>query len=238
MDWSLTADSVQLALLNLSSLDPKMDQAQTRALSALQPFIHLALTTSSPTPRFLADLITRATSAPGTYIFTELLQTPAIQSLRSADTPPEFQAYLTVLEIFSYGTFEEYKSMIPSFLPSFDNSTNPNDSHTQASCPKRPSSPQTPPTDPSLLRLLFNRTHLRQPHYSAIPSNTAVFGDPHHIIYLRRSPHCPPLSRFHATNRPHHLRCSPPRPSPPIPPTNARHSRRVGTALPIYDLRP
>jgi COP9 signalosome complex subunit 7 len=94
-----------------------MDQAQTRALSALQPFIHLALTTSSPTPRFLADLITRATSAPGTYIFTELLQTPAIQSLRSADTPHEFQAYLTVLEIFSYGTFEEYKSMKPSLLP-------------------------------------------------------------------------------------------------------------------------
>ena len=87
-----------------------MDQAQTRALSALQPFLHLALTTSSPTPRFLADLITRATSAPGTYVFTELLQTPAIQSLRSADTPAEFQAFLTLLEIFSYGTYEEYKS--------------------------------------------------------------------------------------------------------------------------------
>ena len=87
-----------------------MDQAQARALSALQPFIHLAITTSSPTPRFLADLIARATSAPGTYIFTELLQLPAIQSLRSAETPPEFQAYLTLLEIFSYGTFDEYKS--------------------------------------------------------------------------------------------------------------------------------
>jgi hypothetical protein len=91
----------------------KMDHAQARALSALQPFIHLALTTSSPTPRFLADLITRATSVPGAFIFTELLQTPAIQSLRSADTPPEFQAYLTVLEIFSYGTFDEYKSELP-----------------------------------------------------------------------------------------------------------------------------
>jgi COP9 signalosome complex subunit 7 len=89
-----------------------MDQAQARALSALQPFIHLAVTTSSPTPRFLADLITRATSAPSTYVFTELLQTPAIQSLRSTDTPSEFQAYLTVLEIFSYGTFDEYKSKL------------------------------------------------------------------------------------------------------------------------------
>jgi hypothetical protein len=109
---------------------PKMDQAQTRALSALQPFIHLALTTSSPTPRFLADLITRATSAPGTYIFTELLQTPAIQSLRSPDTPPEFQAYLTVLEIFSYGTYEEYTSMTLSLVLAPTNCTNPYDSHT------------------------------------------------------------------------------------------------------------
>jgi COP9 signalosome complex subunit 7 len=90
-----------------------MDQAHTRALAALQPFMHLALTTPSPTPRFVADLIVRATSAPGTFIFTELLQTPAIQSLRSADTPPEFQAYLTHLEIFSYGTFDEYQSELP-----------------------------------------------------------------------------------------------------------------------------
>lgn len=213
-----------------------MDQAQTRALSSLQPFIHLALTTSSPTPRFLADLITRATSAPGTYIFTELLQTPAIQSLRSADTPPEFQAYLTVLEIFSYGTFEEHKSMTSSLLPAWTTVLT-YDSHTQASCPKRPSSPQTSPTDPPLLRLLLHRAHLRQPHYSAIPSNAAVSGDTHHIIDLRRSPDCPPLSRFHAADCPHHLRRSPPRPSSPIPPTNARHSRRVGTALPIYHLR-
>ena len=87
------------------------NQAQSRALSALQPFLHLAITTSKPTPRFLADLITRATSVPGTYIFTELLQTPAIQSLRSADTPSEFQPYLTLLEIFSYGTYDEYQSM-------------------------------------------------------------------------------------------------------------------------------
>ena len=87
-----------------------MDQAQTRALAALEPFILLATTTKSPSHRFLADLITRATSAQGTYIFTELLQTAAIQSLRSPDTPPESAAYLTLLEVFSYGTYEEYKS--------------------------------------------------------------------------------------------------------------------------------
>ena len=87
-----------------------MDQAHPRALAALEPFIVLATTTKSPSHRFLADLITRATSAQGTYIFTELLQTAAISSLRSADTPPEYAAYLNLLEIFSYGTYAEYKS--------------------------------------------------------------------------------------------------------------------------------
>lgn len=93
-----------------------MDQAQTRALAALEPFIVLATTTKSPSHRFLADLITRATSAQGTYIFTELLQTPAIASLRSADTPLEYTAYLTLLEIFSHGTYAEYKSEQIQFI--------------------------------------------------------------------------------------------------------------------------
>jgi len=87
-----------------------MDQAQPKALAALQPFIHHATTTKSPSHRFLIDLITRATSAPGTYVFTELLQTPAIQSLRAQDTPSEVQSHLTLLELFSYGTYEEYKT--------------------------------------------------------------------------------------------------------------------------------
>ena len=88
-----------------------MDQSYVKALAALQPFIHLATTTKSPSHRFLADLITRATSAAGTYIFTELLQLAPIQSLRAADVPQEHSVYLTLLEIFSWGTYEEYKSM-------------------------------------------------------------------------------------------------------------------------------
>lgn len=87
-----------------------MDQAQTRALAALQPFLHLALTTKSPSPRILANLITRATSAQGTYVFAELLQTPAVQSLRSPETAQEFRNFYTVLEIFSYGTLADYRS--------------------------------------------------------------------------------------------------------------------------------
>lgn len=88
-----------------------IDQAQARALAALQPFIHLAVTTKSPSPRILADLVTRATSAQGTYVFAELLQTPAIQSLRSVDTPQEFRRYYTLLEIFTHGTLADYQSM-------------------------------------------------------------------------------------------------------------------------------
>lgn len=91
-----------------------MDPAHTSSLAALQPFVLLATTTKSPSPRFLADLIKRATEAAGTFVFTELLQLPAIQSLRSSDTPRESQAWLTVLEIFSWGTYEEYKSTYSS----------------------------------------------------------------------------------------------------------------------------
>ncbi|RMZ77528.1 hypothetical protein DV737_g4312, partial [Chaetothyriales sp. CBS 132003] len=86
-----------------------MDHTQAKAVAALQPFVHLAATSKNASARVLADLITRATSAPGTYVFTELLQIPAIQSLRAPDTPAEYRAYLTVLELFSWGTYAEYK---------------------------------------------------------------------------------------------------------------------------------
>ncbi|EXJ83566.1 hypothetical protein A1O1_07189 [Capronia coronata CBS 617.96] len=84
-----------------------MDQSQSKALAAIQPFVHLATTTKSPSPRFVAELIKGAISAPGTYVFTELLQTPACQSLRGT----ELQSWLTLLEVFSWGTYAEYKGM-------------------------------------------------------------------------------------------------------------------------------
>ena len=49
----------------------------------------------------------RATSAPNTFVFTELLQTPQIQSLASSD---EFAPHLTLLRIFSHGTYSSYTS--------------------------------------------------------------------------------------------------------------------------------
>ncbi|KAM5343009.1 hypothetical protein ACJ41O_013975 [Fusarium nematophilum] len=77
---------------------------QTKALNALEPFLALSKTATSP--RAAADLVTRATSAQNTFLFTELLQTPAIQGLASS----EFASHLTLLQIFAYGTYASYKS--------------------------------------------------------------------------------------------------------------------------------
>ncbi|ORY70227.1 uncharacterized protein BCR38DRAFT_102541 [Pseudomassariella vexata] len=78
---------------------------QMKALNALAPF--LALTKSATSPRAAADLITRATSAPGTYVFAELREAPQVQALsQSAEHAP----YLNLLDIFSYGTYDSYKS--------------------------------------------------------------------------------------------------------------------------------
>ncbi|PLB55254.1 hypothetical protein P170DRAFT_399267 [Aspergillus steynii IBT 23096] len=87
-----------------------MDQVHTRAIEALQPFIHLANSNSASSPRFVANIITNATSSPNTYVFAELLETPAVQGLRSQDVPAEFHGYLTLLEIFAWGTWQEYQS--------------------------------------------------------------------------------------------------------------------------------
>ena len=87
-----------------------MDPVQQKALNALEPYI--LLSKSATSPRAAADLISQATSAANTYFFAELLQTPNIQSLRTA--PEEYSSYLTVLEIFSYGTWTDYHCKLHS----------------------------------------------------------------------------------------------------------------------------
>ncbi|KAJ5934891.1 hypothetical protein N7466_004438 [Penicillium verhagenii] len=86
-----------------------METAHTRAVEALQPFIHLAKANSATSPRFVANLITNATSSPHTFVFAELLETPTIQSLSSPDTPAEYQSYLKLLQIFAWGTWQDYE---------------------------------------------------------------------------------------------------------------------------------
>ncbi|KAI2465278.1 hypothetical protein F4781DRAFT_35682 [Annulohypoxylon bovei var. microspora] len=83
--------------------------AQTKALNALEPY--LALTKSAAAPRAAADLVTQATSNPNTYVFAELLQAPQIQSLSQT---PEYAPYLTLLEIFSHGTYHTYAATLTS----------------------------------------------------------------------------------------------------------------------------
>ncbi|GKT64779.1 COP9 signalosome subunit 7 [Colletotrichum tofieldiae] len=78
---------------------------QTKALNALEPF--LALSKSATSPRAAADLITRATSNPNTFLFTELLETPQIQALSQS---PDFLPHLRLLEIFSHGTYAAFLS--------------------------------------------------------------------------------------------------------------------------------
>ncbi|KAJ5089403.1 hypothetical protein N7532_008087 [Penicillium argentinense] len=87
-----------------------MDQTHARALEALQPFIHLANSNSATSPRFVANIITNATSSPHTYVFAELLETETVQALASPDTPAEYQGYLKLLEIFAWGTWQEYQA--------------------------------------------------------------------------------------------------------------------------------
>lgn len=82
-----------------------MDPTQQKALNALESYI--LLSKSATSPRAAVDLITQAISAPNTYVFTELLQTPNIQALRSA--APEHARYLTLLEIFAWGTWSDYQ---------------------------------------------------------------------------------------------------------------------------------
>ncbi|EGE03033.1 ACOB protein [Trichophyton equinum CBS 127.97] len=85
-----------------------MDQSQKQALGALQPFIYLANSSTTHSARFIANIITNATSAPNTFIFAELLETQAVQSLARPDTPEEYRSYLKLLEIFAWGSWEEY----------------------------------------------------------------------------------------------------------------------------------
>ncbi|KAI9660775.1 MAG: hypothetical protein M1831_003467 [Alyxoria varia] len=88
---------------------------QRAALNHLEPFI--ALSKSATSPRAAADLVTQATSAPHTFVFAELLQTPNIQALRNSE---EHVGSLRVLEIFAWGSLEDYESTpnLPLLNPS------------------------------------------------------------------------------------------------------------------------
>lgn len=78
---------------------------QSRAINALAPFVALAKSANSP--RAAADLVTQATSAANTYVFAELLQQPNVQALAGQE---KYGNHYTLLELFAWGTWEDYKS--------------------------------------------------------------------------------------------------------------------------------
>ena len=84
-----------------------MDPTQQKALNALEPYI--LLSKSATSSRAAVDLISQATSAQNTFVFAELLRTPNIQALRAATE--ENARYLTLLEIFAWGTWKVYECL-------------------------------------------------------------------------------------------------------------------------------
>jgi COP9 signalosome complex subunit 7 len=86
-----------------------MDPLQLPALNALEQY--LALASAATSPRAASDLISQATSAPNTYVFAELLAKDNIQALRSAEE--QYARWLTVLEMFAWGTWAEYQCTLP-----------------------------------------------------------------------------------------------------------------------------
>ena len=81
-----------------------MDQMQQKALNALEPYLLLAKSANSP--QAATQIVVQATSAPNTFVFAELLQSPNIQKLQAAS--PEQSSYHTLLQIFSWGTWSDY----------------------------------------------------------------------------------------------------------------------------------
>ncbi|KAL9033773.1 MAG: hypothetical protein Q9214_007349, partial [Letrouitia sp. 1 TL-2023] len=79
-----------------------------KALNALESFV--LLSKSATSPRAAVDLVTKATSAPNTFVFAELLQTPNIRALKDSE---RYAPYYTLLEIFSWGTWADYNGKDP-----------------------------------------------------------------------------------------------------------------------------
>ncbi|KAF8059698.1 csn7 [Scenedesmus sp. PABB004] len=63
--------------------------------------------------RAMCELITRATAEPGLFTFGELLDLPGVQELSGS----EFAAFRSLLELFCYGTWEEYQQHRASLPP-------------------------------------------------------------------------------------------------------------------------
>ncbi|OAA68206.1 cop9 signalosome subunit 7 [Niveomyces insectorum RCEF 264] len=170
--------------------------AQAKALDALAPFLALSKTATSP--RYTADLIVRATSHPNTFVFAELLQTVPVQALATADA--EYAAYLTLLQIFSYGTYadyERYRDPSSSGLPQpTEAATTETTESTTAAAAAPPSVPPSSSSSPSTTSFFPNTAplpplnddqarKLRQLSLISLATDRASLGYAHLVRALR-----------------------------------------------------
>ncbi|RDB27416.1 COP9 signalosome complex subunit 7a [Hypsizygus marmoreus] len=76
----------------------------------LEPFLLMAKSLKGAAA---AKLIQDATSAPGVFVFSELLELPNIQELAKSE---QYAKFLSLLQLFSYKTYQDYlahKDMLP-----------------------------------------------------------------------------------------------------------------------------
>ncbi|KAJ3055974.1 hypothetical protein HK097_008583 [Rhizophlyctis rosea] len=86
------------------------EAALASSSSRLEPFVLLA---KSAKGMACAKLIQDALSAPGVFVFSELLETPSVQELRGTANEPS----LILLELFAYGSYQEYKERSANLPP-------------------------------------------------------------------------------------------------------------------------
>ncbi|KAF0515972.1 PCI-domain-containing protein [Gigaspora margarita] len=83
------------------------------ARQRLEPYLLLS---KSAKGGACVQLIKDVLAAPGVYVFAELLTMPNVAELEHNE---QYQSYYTLLKLFSYGTYKDYKESI-SQLPSLD----------------------------------------------------------------------------------------------------------------------
>lgn len=88
-----------------------MDDSQSTAAPALigcQGLEQFLLLTKTARGSAAVELIQRVLEAPGVYVFGELLETECVKELASGTNAN----YVQLLELFAYGTYNEYKRKI------------------------------------------------------------------------------------------------------------------------------
>ena len=208
-----------------------MDQTHSRAREALQPFVHLANSTDTSSPRLIANLITNATSNPQTFFFAELLETPTVQSLRSPGTPDEYQSYLTLLEIFSWGTWQEYQCKAPPSTSCGYPSPLTTTSNSKSPGPQLRTNSETPPSFPPVSFRNRKAPHLRNRHDRSLHLQSRRPRVPRHNRHLLLAHHRTPLPGILPTHSNRNLRRSPTRCETAVHPTYDIRPSRLGDPL-------